>query len=119
MNDTLDDPSLEKWLVYLSKYKGVIGYSIDDIKGISPSLGMHRIHLNDNLFTSIEPQRTLNSNIKEVVKTKILKLLRAGIIYSISNSRSVSPIHVVPKKGGMKIVQEESGEIIPLRTITS
>ena len=40
-NDTLDDSSLEKLLVLLRKYKGVIGYSIDDIKGISPSLDMH------------------------------------------------------------------------------
>ena len=57
--------------------------------------------------------------MKEVVKNEILKLLRASIIYSISDSRWVSPIHVVPKKGGMTIIEGESGEMIPSRTATS
>ena len=119
VNNALDDPSLEKLLVLLRKYKGVIRYSINDIKGINPSLGMYRTHLNDDLFTSIKPQRRLNPNMKEVVKTEILKLLKAGIIYSISDSRWVNPIHAVSKKGGMTIIQGESGEMIPSRTTTS
>ena len=60
-------------------------YSIGNIKGISHSLGMHRIHLNDDIFTSIEPQRRQNPNMKGVVKIESLKLLKAGIIYSISD----------------------------------
>ena len=53
---------------------------------------------------SIENQRRLNPNMKEVVKKEIMKLLDAGIIYPISDSQWVSPIHVVPKKGGMTVV---------------
>ena len=67
---------------------------------------------------SIENQRRLNPNMKEVVKKEIMKLLDAGIIYPISNSDWVSPIHVVPKKGGMTVVKNENNELIPTRTVT-
>ena len=50
----LDDQSLEKLLTVLRKFQSVIGYSIDDIKGISPSLVMHRISLDDEDASSIE-----------------------------------------------------------------
>ena len=43
-------------------------------------------------------QRRLKPKMKEVVRTKILKLLEAGIIYPIADSRWVSPVHCVPKK---------------------
>ena len=41
--------------------------------------------------------------MKEVVRTEILKLLEAGIIYPIADSRWVSHVHCVPKKGGISI----------------
>ena len=118
MSSELDNSSLEKLLVLLRKYRGVIGYSLDDIKGISPTLVMHQIHIDDENFSSIEPQRRLNPNMKELVKDEILKLLKVGIIYSISDSRWVSPVHVVPKKGGMTIIENENGEMIPTRAPT-
>ncbi|MCI75729.1 hypothetical protein A2U01_0096998, partial [Trifolium medium] len=39
--------------------------------------------------------------MKDIVKKEVLKLLEAGMIYPISDSAWVSPVHVVPKKGGM------------------
>ena len=56
--------------------------------------------------------------MKEVVKKEILKLLDAGVIYPISDSTWVSPVHCVPKKGGMTVVKNEKDELIPTRTIT-
>jgi len=56
--------------------------------------------------------------MKVVVRKEVLKLLEVGIIYPISNSAWVSPIHVVPKKGGMTIVQIKKNELLPTRTIT-
>ena len=53
----------------------------------------------------------MNPNMKEVVKMEILKWLDAGIIYPISDSKWVSPLHVVPKKGGVTIVDNERGEM--------
>jgi len=56
--------------------------------------------------------------MREVVKKEVLKLLHAGIIYAMPHSEWVSPIQVVPKKGGMTVVQNERNELIPQRTIT-
>jgi hypothetical protein len=79
---------------------------------------LHRIHLEDDQSTSIEPQRRLNPNLQEVVKKEILKLREVGIIYAISDSKWVSPVHVVPKKGGITIVKGEGGEEISTWTVT-
>ena len=56
--------------------------------------------------------------MKEVVRTEILKLLEAGIIYPIADSRWVSPVHCVPKKGGITVVPNDKNELIPQRIVT-
>jgi hypothetical protein len=56
--------------------------------------------------------------MKGVVKKEVLKLLKAGVIYPISDSEWVSPVQVVPKKGGMTVFLIEKNELIPQRTIT-
>jgi hypothetical protein len=56
--------------------------------------------------------------MREVVKKEVLKLLKAGVIYPISDSEWVSPVQVVPKKGGMIVIRNEKNELIPQRTIT-
>ena len=73
----------QKLLVILRKYKEAIAWSIDDLKGISPSICMHKILLEDNAKTYIEPQRRLNPMMKEVVRKEVLKWLNAGFIYAI------------------------------------
>ena len=45
--------------------------------------------------------------MKEVARIEILKLLEAGIIYPIADSRWVSLIHCVPKKGGITVVPND------------
>nr|GEV61931.1 reverse transcriptase domain-containing protein [Tanacetum cinerariifolium] len=54
------------------------------------------------------------SDIKEVIK-----LLEAGLIYPISDSPWVSPVHCVPKKGGFIVVENKDNELIPTRLVTS
>jgi hypothetical protein len=56
--------------------------------------------------------------MQEVVKKEITKLLDAGIIYPIADSPLLSPIHCVPKKGGITVVTNENDELVPTRTIT-
>ena len=56
--------------------------------------------------------------MKEVVQKEVTKLLEAGIIYPISDSPWVSPVQVVPKKGGMTVVHNEKNELVPTRTVT-
>jgi hypothetical protein len=56
--------------------------------------------------------------VLDVVRTKILKLLEAGIIYHIADSRWASPVHCVPKKGGITVVPNDKIEVIPQRIVT-
>ncbi|XP_019177862.1 PREDICTED: uncharacterized protein LOC109173058 [Ipomoea nil] len=65
-----------------------------------------------------QPQRRLNPNMKEVVRAEVLKLLDSGIIYPISDSKWVSPVHVVPKKSGITVVTNDKNELIPTRIVT-
>ena len=115
---TLTESEEQKLLEILRKYKEAIAWSIEDLKGISPSIWMHKILLNDNAKTSIEHQRRLNHVMKEVVKKEVMKWLNAGFIYAISDSSWVSPVHMVPKKGGFTVIRNEKNELIPIRTVT-
>ena len=56
--------------------------------------------------------------MQDVVKKEVIKLLDAGMIYPISDSVWVSPVQVVPKKGGMTVVSNDRNELIPTRTVT-
>ena len=74
-NAYLNDEQIGKLLIRVNDHTKIIRYTIDDLKGISPSFYMHRIHLEEGHKFSIENQRRLNPNIKEVVKKDIMKLL--------------------------------------------
>ena len=108
----------QKLLKILRKYKEAIAWSIEDLKGISPSICMHKILLNDDEKSSVEHQRRLNPVMKDVVRKEVLKWLNAGFIYPISYSSWVSPVHVVPKKGGFTVIRNEKNELIPTITVT-
>jgi hypothetical protein len=66
----------------------------------------------------VEHQRRLTHAMREVVEKKVIKLLDAGIIYPVPHSEWVSPVHCVPKKGGLTVVKNEKNELIPQRTMT-
>ncbi|KAK4395904.1 Retrovirus-related Pol polyprotein from transposon.6 [Sesamum angolense] len=68
----------EKLIRVLREFKEAIGWTISDIKGLSPSTCMHRILLEEGTKPSREAQRRLNPPMMEVVKKEILKLLDAG-----------------------------------------
>ena len=91
---------------------------MEDLKGINPSICMHKILLEENARTSIEHQKRLNPIMKEVVRKEVLKWLNARFIYAISDSSWVSLVHVVPKKGGMTVTRNEKNELIPTRIVT-
>ena len=55
--------------------------------------------------------------MKEVVRKEVIRLLDARIIYPISDSKWVSPVHCIPKKGGITIKPNENNDLIPHRTI--
>ncbi|CAN6440456.1 unnamed protein product [Victoria cruziana] len=108
----------ERLLAVLKEHKKAIGWQVSDLRGISPTFCMHRIHLEEGSRPSREFQRRLNPALKEVVKKEIIKWLDAGIIYPISDSQWVSPIQMVPKKAGLTVVQNEQGKDVPTRVQT-
>ena len=108
----------QKLLEILKKYQELIAWSIDELKGISPSICMHKILLEENAKPSVEHQRRLNPVMKEVVRKEVLKWLNAGFIYAILDSPWVSPVHEVPKKGEFTVIRNEKNELIPTRTVT-
>ena len=52
------------------------------------------------------------------MKKEVIKLLDASMIFPISDSEWISPVHVIPKKTGITVVENERGELIPTRTLT-
>src|SRR3954465_7971944 len=107
----------ERLLETLRRHRGAIGYTLDDLKGISPSICQHTISLEPDAKPVVDHQRRLNPKMKDVVRTEVHKLLAACIIYPIADSKWVSPVHCVPKKGGMAVVPNDKNELIPQRTI--
>jgi hypothetical protein len=101
----------------LKNHNKVIGYSINDLKGLSPALCTRRIPMEDQCKPVVDHQRRLTHAMREMVKKEVIKLLDAGIIYPVPHSEWVSPVHCVPKKGGLTVVKNEKNEI-PQRTVT-
>ncbi|GJW26076.1 reverse transcriptase domain-containing protein [Tanacetum coccineum] len=67
---------------------------------------------------AVQHQRRVNPKIHDVIKKEVEKLLDAGLIYPISDSPWVSPVHCVLKKGGMTIVTNDENELVPTRLVT-
>ena len=82
----LSDVEEQKLLKILKNYQESIAWSIDELKGISLSICMHKILLEENAKPYVEHQRRLNPVMKEVVRKEVLKWLNAGFIYAISDS---------------------------------
>ena len=56
--------------------------------------------------------------MKEVVQKEVLKWLDVGVINPIFDSSWVSPVQVVPKKGGTTVIKNENNELLHTRTVT-
>nr|GEZ06936.1 reverse transcriptase domain-containing protein [Tanacetum cinerariifolium] len=84
----------------LKSHKRDITWKISDIKGIDPRFCTHKILIEDDYKPAVQSQRRVNPKIHDVIKKEVIKLLDADMIYHISDSPWVSPIHCVPKKGG-------------------
>jgi hypothetical protein len=107
----------ERLLEILRKHQGAMGYTLDDLIGICPTLCQHAINMEKDAKPVVEHQRRLIPKMKDVVRNEVLKLLDAGIIYPIADSRWVSPVHCVPKKGGITVVPNENDKLIPQRVV--
>ena len=100
VNVSLNASQIDSLLRVLRQHCKAIGYTLDDLKAIHPSVCMHRILIEDDHKHLIEHQRRLNPSMQEVVKKEILKLLKVSIIKPISDSTWVSRSMLYLSKGG-------------------
>nr|GEU58896.1 hypothetical protein [Tanacetum cinerariifolium] len=114
----LKDIEKEALINVLKSHKWAIAWKISDIKGINPRFCTHKILMEDDYKPAVQSQRRVNPKIHDVIKKEVIKLLDAGMIYPISGSPWVSPIHCVPQKGGMTAVANENNELIPTRLLS-
>ncbi|GJX52066.1 reverse transcriptase domain-containing protein [Tanacetum coccineum] len=113
----LKDEEKAALLKVLKSHKWAIAWKISNIKGIDPRFCTHKVLMEDDFKPSVQHQRRVNPNIHEVIKKEVIKLLDAELIYPISDSLWVSPVHCVPKKGGMTVVENKDNELIPTRCV--
>ncbi|GJR21881.1 reverse transcriptase domain-containing protein [Tanacetum coccineum] len=83
----LKDDEKEALLKVLKSHKRAITWKITDIKGINPYFCTHKILMEDDYKPTVQ------------------------------NQRRVSPVHCVPKKGGITVVANEENESIPTRLV--
>nr|GEZ18182.1 hypothetical protein [Tanacetum cinerariifolium] len=102
----------------LKSHKRAIASKLSDIQGINPEFCTHKILMEEDYKPAVQHQRRVNPKIHDVIKKEIEKLLDTGLIYPISDSPWVSPVHCVPKKGGFTVVKNEENELIPTRLVT-
>nr|GEY58102.1 hypothetical protein [Tanacetum cinerariifolium] len=82
----------EALLKVLKSHKRAIAWKITDIKGIDPRFYTYKILMEEDYKLVVQSQRWVNRKIHKV-----------------------SPIHCVPKKGGIIVVKNENNELISTR----
>jgi hypothetical protein len=112
ISDKLSNDETRRLVATLEKYRSVIGYSLKDLKGISSSLCTHCIPKEQEHQPIREHQRWMNNVMREVVK-EVLKPLKAGVIYPVSDREWVSPVQAVLKKGGLTVIRNEKNQLVP------
>nr|GEV10606.1 reverse transcriptase domain-containing protein [Tanacetum cinerariifolium] len=95
-----------------------IAWKLSDIQGIYPEFYTHKILMEEDYKPAVQHQRRVNPKIYDIIKKEVEKLFDTGLIYPISDSPWVSPVHYVPKKGGFTVVKNEENELIPTRLVT-
>ncbi|XP_057745189.1 uncharacterized protein LOC130963057 [Arachis stenosperma] len=98
INSSLNMEEKTRLIEVLKAHKAALGWTIDDIKGISPAICMHKILLEEESKPVVQPQRRLNPAMKEVVQKEVMKLWNAGIIFPISDSSWGEPGSSCTKK---------------------
>nr|GFA52273.1 DNA-directed DNA polymerase [Tanacetum cinerariifolium] len=114
----LRDEEKSVMIKVLKSHKRAIAWKLSNIQGINPEFCTHKILMEDDYKPAVQNQRRVNPKIHDVIKKEVEKLLDAGLIYPISDSPWVSPVHCVPKKGGFTVVANEENELIPTCLVT-
>nr|GEY34217.1 reverse transcriptase domain-containing protein [Tanacetum cinerariifolium] len=102
----------------LKSREKAIAWKLTDIRGIDHKFCLHKILLEEDFSPKVQSQRRVNLKIHDVINKEVEKILDAGLIYPISDSTWVSPIHYVPKKGGMTVIKNDKNKLVPTRLVT-
>ncbi|GKE63492.1 reverse transcriptase domain-containing protein, partial [Tanacetum coccineum] len=113
----LKDEEKAALIKLLKSHKQALTWQLSDIKGINSEFCTHKILMEDDFTPAIQHQRRVNPKIHDVIKKEVEKLLDAGLIYPISDSPWVSPVHCIQKKGGFTVVENDENELIPTRLV--
>nr|GEW55756.1 reverse transcriptase domain-containing protein [Tanacetum cinerariifolium] len=105
-------------ITVLKLQKRAIAWKLFDINGIDIKSCTHKILMEEDFELAVQHQRRVNPKIHDVIKNEVLKLLDAGLIYSISDSPWVSLVQCVLKKGGFTVVENEKNELNLTRLVT-
>nr|GEY00070.1 reverse transcriptase domain-containing protein [Tanacetum cinerariifolium] len=114
----LGDEEKSALIKVLKSHKRAIAWKLSNIQGINPDICTHKILMEEDYKPTVQHQRRVNPKFYDVIKKEVEKLLDAGLIYLISDSPWVSPVHCVPKKGGFIVVENEENKLIPTRLVT-
>ncbi|GJW53471.1 reverse transcriptase domain-containing protein [Tanacetum coccineum] len=114
----LKDEEKAALIKVLKSHKRAIAWKLSDIKGVDLEFCTHKILMEEDYEPTVQSQRRVNPKIHDVIKKEVEKLLDAGLIYPISDSPWVSPVHCVPKKGGITVVKNDDNDLIPTRLVT-
>nr|GEX97700.1 reverse transcriptase domain-containing protein [Tanacetum cinerariifolium] len=117
-SSTFDDFSVNRIDIIDVAREEAIAWKITDIKGIDPRFCTYKILMEEDYKSAVQSQRRVNPKIHEVIKKEVIKRLDAGMIYPISDSPWVSPIHCVPKKGRIIVGENENNVLILTRLVT-
>ncbi|GJT21908.1 reverse transcriptase domain-containing protein [Tanacetum coccineum] len=98
----------------LKRHKQAFAWKTTDIPGICPSFCKHKIQLMEDKKPFVKKQGRLNTNMQEVVKKEIVKLLDTGIIYPIADSPWVGEYFQIPID---PMDQEKTTFTFPLGTL--
>nr|GFC32578.1 DNA-directed DNA polymerase [Tanacetum cinerariifolium] len=82
----LSDEGKTALITVLKSHKRAIAWKLSDIKDINPKFCTHKILMEEDFEPAVQHQRRVNPKLHDVIKLEVLKLLDAGLIYSISDS---------------------------------
>nr|GEY35087.1 reverse transcriptase domain-containing protein [Tanacetum cinerariifolium] len=114
----LKDEEKAALIKVLKSHKRAIAWKLSDIKGVDQEFCTHKILMEEDYEPTVQHQRRVNPKIHDVVKKEVEKLLDVKLIYPISDSPWVSPVHCVPKKGSIIVVKNDDNDLIPTRLVT-
>ena len=100
LSKSLSQEQHQDVLQLLQKHQDAFAWEYMDMKGLDPALCTHRIYISPDCKPVRQPQRRINPALRDIVKNELQKLLNVGFRYPISDSQWVSPLVIVPMKGG-------------------